>query len=182
VAGSVATTEWTISMPQAKDESESAEVHRLLAGAATAIAGMSYCWLATVPEAGGLNLRPMGRLPHDVELVEWTIRFVTDGRSRKVSDLRRTNKAAIAFQHDADDAYIALIGTATLREQAAEIRQWWKDAFNTYFPSEQDRANAVFVEIRAERMEIWIRGLTPEPFGIHASKLRRDSDGWRLVS
>ena len=51
-----------------------------------------------------------------------------------------------------------------------------------YFPTEQDRANAIFVEVDVERMELWIRGVTPEPFGLRATILERDAGrGWRLV-
>ena len=51
-----------------------------------------------------------------------------------------------------------------------------------YFPSEQDRANAAFVEIETERMELWIRGVTPEPFGLDTTTLERDKSGnWRLI-
>jgi hypothetical protein len=30
-------------------------------------------------------------------------------------------------------------------------------------------------------MELWIRGVTPEPFGLRATVLERDAGGWRLV-
>jgi general stress protein 26 len=88
----------------------------------------------------------------------------------------------VIFQHDADDAYVTLIGAATLRESASKVRRRWKAAYNVYFPSEQDRANAAFVEIETERMELWIRGVTPEPFGLHTTILERDVSGnWRLI-
>jgi hypothetical protein len=32
-------------------------------------------------------------------------------------------------------------------------------------------------------MELWVRGLTPEPFGLHPTTLERGADGvWRLTS
>jgi general stress protein 26 len=135
----------------------------------------------TTAENGGARARPMGR-PNEND---WTIRFLTfltDGRSRKASDIRRAGKVTVIFQHDADDAYVALIGAATLRESASEVRRRWKAAYNVYFPSEQDRANAAFVEIETERMELWIRGVTPEPFGLDTTTLERDASGnWRLI-
>jgi general stress protein 26 len=69
-----------------------------------------------------------------------------------------------------------------LHEDQSEVRRRWKNAYNAYFPSEQDRANAAFVEIDAERMECWIRGVTPEPFGLSATILERDASGdWQLI-
>jgi general stress protein 26 len=169
-----------IPMSRARDERDAAEVDRLLAGAAKSIATIRYCWLATAAETGDANLRPMGWL-HAGEN-DWTIQFVTDGRSRKVAEIRRASKVAIVFQREADDTYITLIGTATLRERVSEVRQRWKGAYDAYFPTESDRANAVFVEVEVERMELWVRGLTPEPFGLHATVLQRDSGGWRVMS
>jgi hypothetical protein len=59
------------------------EVSLLLAGAAKTIGSARYCWLVTAAEDSFANLRPMGRLLHDADEDEWTIRFITDGRSRK---------------------------------------------------------------------------------------------------
>ena len=168
-------------MSRAEDKCDEVEVNRLLAGAAKAVASAGYCWLATTAENGGARARPMGR-PNEND---WTIRsltFLTDGRSRKASDIRRAGKVTVIFQHDADDAYVTLIGAATLRESASEVRRRWKAGYNVYFPSEQDRSNAAFIEIETERMELWIRGVTPEPFGLHTTILERDTSGnWRLI-
>lgn len=169
-------------MSRVEDERDGAKVSRLLAGAAKAVASVRYCWLATTAGNGGAGMRPMGRLPPDPGEDAWMIRFLTDGRSRKASDIRRAGKVAILFQHDADDAFVTLTGAAVLREDASEVRRRWKNAYNVYFPGEQDRANAAFVEIEAKRMELWIRGVTPEPFGLYPTILERDGTGdWRLI-
>ena len=163
-------------------ERDRVEIPRLLAGAAKAIASVRYCWLATTSgETGRFSARPMGRIPSDLAEDEWTVRFITDGRSHKASDIRRAGEFALIFQHEADDAYIALAGAAALREGASRDPRW-KDAYNVYFPSDQDRANAAFIEIEVERMELWIRGVTPEPFGLRPTVLERSSNGWRLIS
>jgi general stress protein 26 len=169
-------------MSRVEDDRDGLEVIRLLAGAAKTVANARYCWLATTTENGGASARPMGRLPPDPGEDAWTIRFVTDGRSRKASDIRRTGKVAIIFQHDADDAYVTLTGAAALRRGASEVSRRWKGAYNLYFPGEQDRANAAFVEIEAERIELWLRGVTREPFGSYPAILERDASGdWRLI-
>jgi general stress protein 26 len=165
------------SMSQAKNEHDAAEVNRLLAGAAKAIGSVRYCWLATAAGAGGRHPRPMGRLPKDVGDDEWMIRFVSDGRSNKASELRRDDKVTIIFQNAPDDAFVTLIGAATLRERASEDGEHWKKAYEVYFPSEQDRANAIFIEVNVQRMELWIRGVTPEPFGLRKTVLERDAEG-----
>ena len=85
--------------------------------------------------------------------------------------------------HDLTDAFVTLIGKATPLEDASEDRKRWKRAYDAYFPTDADRTNAVFVEVDVERMELWIRGVTPEPFGLQATVLERDrADGWRLIA
>jgi general stress protein 26 len=169
-------------MSRTKADCSSVDVSRLLAGAARTVQKVPYCWLVTMPETGGSRARPMGRLLHDPGEDEWTIRFVTDGRSDKVSDLRRGGMVTLIFQGDPSEAYAALIGAATLRAEAAEVRRRWKAHYDAYFPTELDRANAVFVEVVVERMELWIRGVTPEPFGFQTTSLERSAGrAWQLA-
>jgi general stress protein 26 len=168
-------------MSQAKNEHDAAEVNRLLAGAAKTIGSVRYCWLATAAEAGG-KLRPMGRLPHAVGDDEWLIRFVSDGRSNKASEMRRDNQVTIIFQNEPDDAFVLLIGPAIVHERASEDGEHWKQAYEVFFPSELDRANAIFIEVDVQRMELWIRGVTPEPFGMQKTVLERDTEGgWSVA-
>jgi general stress protein 26 len=105
-----------------------------------------------------------------------------DPCSRKASDLRRSGRIALIFQHDPSDAYVTLTGRAALREEASEVQRRWKAAYDAYFPTPLDRENAAFVEVDVERMELWIRGVTPEPFGLVPTTLERDAGrSWRVT-
>ena len=118
----------------------------------------------------------MGRVLSDPGEDEWTIRFVTDGRSQKAAEMRRANEVAILFQHDPDLAFVTLIGKAGLHDNRVRgPRAAGRRAYDVYFPTEADRANAIFVEVGVERMELWIRGVTPEPFGLRATVLEREA-------
>ena len=165
------------------DKPDAVEVGRLLAGAAKTVASARYCWLATAAEAGAPSIRPMGRIMPDAGEDEWKIRFLTDGRSRKARDMRRAGEVTIIFQHEPDLAYVTFTGQAALHDNQGEVRERWRDAYNVYFRSETDRANAIFVEVDAQRMELWIRGVTPEPFGLQTTVLERDAGGgWRVIA
>jgi len=167
-------------MSRAKDKHDAVEV--LLAGAAKTIGNARYCWLVTTAEDGGANPRPMGRVPLDADEGEWTMRFITDRRSRKVADMRRADRVAIIFQQAPDDAFVTLIGKATLHESESEVGERCTDAYDAYFPGEADRANAIFVEVDIERIELWIRGVTAEPFGLRTTILERDAGrSWRVI-
>jgi len=160
----------------AGDGKEVRDVDRMLAGARKIVADVQYCWLVSRSDES-VRARPMGRLLPNENNHDWTIRFLTDRRSRKIADLRRTSVVGLVFQNDGDDAFASLTGTARLIEDASDVRALWKDGHARYFPTEQDRANAGFIEVRIERMELWIRGVTSEPFGLHTTILQRDPEG-----
>jgi general stress protein 26 len=170
-------------MSRMKDEPGDSEVSRLLAGVAKMIGSVRYCWLVTESEAGGVNARPMGRVLPDADENDWNIRFVADGRSHKASDIRRASKIELIFQRDRDDAFAAFTGRAALLDDPSDIGRLWKSAYDSYFPNEVDRANAVFIETFVERMKLWIRGVTPEPFGLQPTIVERGAGGgWYLVA
>jgi general stress protein 26 len=158
-----------------------AEVSTLLAGAAKTIQSVRYCWLVT-KAADGFNARPMGRVLADKNEGGWIIRFVTDGRSRKAHELCGEREVGLIFQSDPEEAYAALFGKARLLERAEDVARLWKTHYEAYFPTQADRAAAAFIEVDVTRMELWIRGVTPEPFGLHATKLARDAEGAWLRS
>ena len=157
------------------DETD-AGVGMLLAGAAKTIRAVRYCWLVT-KAASGFNARPMGRVLPDNGEDGWTIRFITDGRSRKAHELCGEREAGLIFQSDPDEAYVALFGSARLLARAEDVARYWNKHYEVYFPTPADRAAAAFIEVDVSRMELWIRGVTPEPFGLHATKLARDAGG-----
>jgi general stress protein 26 len=168
-------------MLETQTNPDAIDVRRLLDGAAKTMRSARYCWLGTATETGAPHMRPMGRVLNDPGEDHWKIRFLTHGRSHKAAAMRRASEVSIFFQHDPDLAFVTLIGKAALHENASETRSRWKPTYDVYFPSEADRANAIFVEVESERMELWIRGVTPEPFGLRATVLERDAEGWHLI-
>jgi len=135
--------------------------------AAAVVAPVPYCWLVTQSGA-----RPMGRI---LTGEDWAVQFVADLRSDKVAEIQQSSAVQLIFQDAAQDAFVALAGTARLDKVV------WKDAYEAYFPTERDRANATFVAVEVSLMRLWIRGVTPEPFGLHPTVLERDrADLWHL--
>jgi general stress protein 26 len=164
------------------DVNRLSDVDRLLDAAAQATARVRYCWLVTDRGAGICRTRPMGRLPADPGDDPWRLRFLTDGLSAKANDMRRAPKVSVIFDDDPHEAYVAVAGTATLIEDKAEIRGRWKKAYETYFPEGPERSGPIFLTVDTERLELWIRGVTPEPFGLKTTVLERDlgraGGGW----
>jgi general stress protein 26 len=95
--------------------------------------------------------------------------------------MRRSAKTTLIYQGNDDGSYAALRGAAKLCDGRAETQKRWQPAYDAYFPTELDRENAVFVDVVVGRMDLWIKGITPEPFGLSATILVRDEHGgWRL--
>lgn len=156
------------------------EMTRLLDGAAKTMASVRYCWLMTTTE-DGIHARPMGRLAAEAGEEALTVRFLADDRSRKAAEIRRCGRVTAIYENQASDGYVTVTGTAVLQDDPAVVGRRWKRGYEAYFPTEADRAHALFVEVAIERMELWIRGVTPEPFGTKPTVLEREGEGWRLA-
>jgi general stress protein 26 len=149
---------------------------KLVAVVERIIGAVDYCWLLSRTE-GAIRARPMGRILARPGEDELTIRFLTDGRSKKAADIRRSQDVRLIFQKEAEDAYVSLEGTARLNETNEYVQALWKEAYGRYFPTTDDRAHAAFIEVEVTRMELWVRGLTPEPFGVRPTIMTRELDG-----
>lgn len=170
-------------MPRVEDAVRNDEVGRLLAAAETLVRNAPDCWLITLSETGDANARPMGRALPTSALEAWKVQLLTDGRSRKVSDIRRAPAVKLALQRHSDQAFASLGGLARLIDKPSDVTRLWKKHYDVHFATEADRANAAFIEVTVNRMELWIRGVTPEPFGLHPTIVDRNAEnGWRLRS
>jgi general stress protein 26 len=169
-------------MLNAEDGKEARDIGRILAGAKEIVASVQYCWLISRAD-GSVRARPMGRILSRPAEDRWTVRFITNRRSRKAADMVRSAAIYLIFQKDRDDAFVGASGTARLIEAAPEVQALWNEGvYSKYFPTEEDRANVGFVELKITRLELWIRDVTPEPFGLQATILQRDPQGdWTLA-
>jgi general stress protein 26 len=155
------------------------EMTRLLEGAAKTMANVRYCWLATT--AGDIHARPMGRIPPEAGEDAIMVRFLADGRSGKVSQIGQNADVTAIFDDQPHDGYVTVAGRARLETDPSVVQRRWKRGYEAYFPTEADRVHALFIEVSIERMELWIRGVTPEPFGAEPTVLERDGESWRLL-
>ena len=157
-------------------------IQQLLEAAQNVVAHAPHCWLMTLSQSGGVNARPMGRVIPAPAQTDWNLFFLADARSRKVRDIHSARQVRLIFE-GGDDAFVSLAGAAEVISNPAVIGRRWISDYDRIFPNAADKANAVFLDIRAEELRLWIRGLTPEPFGVCSSTLRRPLDGdWRLDS
>jgi len=169
-------------MPPVEDALRNDEAARFVAAADALVRNAPDCWLITLSETAGANARPMGRALPTSNLETWKIQLLTDNRSRKVSELRHTPTVKLIFQRGPEQAFAALSGLAKLINEPADVARLWKRRYQVHFATEADRENAAFIEVTVDRMELWIRGVTPEPFGLRPTIVDRTAgDGWCLV-
>ena len=157
-------------------------IQQLLEAAQNVVAHAPHCWLMTLSQSGDVNARPMGRVIPAPAQTDWNLFFLADARSRKVRDIHSARQVRLIFE-GGDDAFVSLAGAAEVISNPAVIGRRWISDYDRIFPTAADKANAVFLDIRAEELRLWIRELTPEPFGVRSLTLRRPLDGdWRLDS
>ena len=155
-------------------------IQRLLEGAESVISRAPHCWLVTIAQTGGVNARPMGRVTPAPSQTGWNFSFLADSRSRKAGDIHSARQVRLICE-DGDHAFVSLAGVAEVISDSAVIERRWRADYDRIFPSAREKSHAVFIDINAEELRLWIRGLTPEPFGVRSLTLRRRVDGdWHL--
>ena len=61
------------------------------------------------------------------------------------------------------------------------MRTMWPDAYDSRFPPGFADANMIVIQVDVDRIEVHVRGLTPEPFGHGRTLLERQAGSWRFV-
>ncbi len=169
-------------MPPAPKVTET-DILQFLDAARETIAAVPVCWLATRSLEGGTNARAVSSSAGPPRSDEWTRRFLVRRSSRKVGEMRAAPLVTLAFQHPSGDRYIALGGRATIIEDVAEMRTMWSSDLDARFPSGFADANMIVIQVDVDRIEVHVRGLTPEPFGAGRTLLERQSAGsWRFIT
>jgi general stress protein 26 len=166
-------------MPPAPKISET-QIKEFLNAARGTIAAVPICWLVTRSLEGGTNARAVNSSPGPAGSDEWTRRFLVRKSSRKVSEMRTAPLITLAFQHPSGDRYVALGGRATIIDDIAEMRT--STDLDARFPPGFADANMIVIQVDVDRIEVHVRGLTPEPFGAGRTLLERQSEGtWRFI-
>jgi len=157
-------------------------IERVIESADRVISRAPHCWLMTLSQSGGVNARPMGRVTPAPSQTDWNLCFLADARSTKTANIHSARQVRLTFE-EGDGAFVSLAGAAEVISDSAVISRRWIKEYDRIFPSAADKAHAVFIDIKAEELRLWIRGLTPEPFGAHSLTLRRPLEGnWLLDS
>ncbi|MCT2401564.1 pyridoxamine 5'-phosphate oxidase family protein [Novosphingobium mangrovi (ex Huang et al. 2023)] len=156
-------------------------VNDALSAARATIDKVELCVAATSGDHGVANVRVVQKLSFDDT---WCVAFATDRTSRKTAEIERTGKLTLLFEDDAEGAYAALIGTASVSSDLETKQKYWTGDLDRWFPQGASSENAAIVELKPERIELWnyAKGIAPEPLGLRAAVLERDGDDWRRLA
>jgi general stress protein 26 len=142
------------------------------------VAQVTWCFAITAGEDGEINARlvQIGRLADD-----WSTRFLTDRRSRKVAEIERSGRLTLAYQHDPDRAYVTLVGRAEVVGDVEAKRAIWRPEMHRFHPGGPEDPNNVIARFTTDRIEMYsgARDVAPEPKGFSAAVLVRTGSGWR---
>jgi general stress protein 26 len=142
------------------------------------IANVPSCMAITVDRNGDANARVVNPQPLSDT---WTVRFSTHRGSRKSAEIKQSGRLTLAYQYDAGGAYVSLIGRATVGEDLPAKIAHWNPLAEKWFPGGPTDPNVVYVELVAERIELWSgpQGVVPDPArGLWAATLTREGSGW----
>jgi general stress protein 26 len=106
------------------------DTNDLLQVARGIIAKVEACMAITVDRNGDANARVVNPKPLSDA---WTVRFATNRRSRKSQEIEQSGRLTLAYQYDAENAYVTLIGRAVITDDvAAKTANWRPESYRWY--------------------------------------------------
>lgn len=112
---------------------------------------VGVCMLTT-QSAGELRARPLEARPdRDAGL----IRFVTDIRSGKESEIEAASQVGIVFVDAKDKAYLSISGHARVLRDAYKIKAAWRKTDEVWWPGGPRDPNVCLLQIEPIAAELW---------------------------
>lgn len=98
--------------------------------------------------------RPLG-VVGDHGAFDGSLWFITDRRSRKVSAIQNGAATFLIFQDDREGTYLYLIGTATIVDDPARVKELYTPVQRTWFPDGPDDPHLTLVRFDATAASYW---------------------------
>jgi general stress protein 26 len=163
---------------------ESHTVEQILLVAKDITAKVPNCWAVTADQLGGANARVVQPFFSQLDQDGWVVRFLTSGRSRKAAEIASSGRISLGYQYDPEQAYVTLVGAASIIDDRGYLQDKWRTEWNAFFPKGPSDVDAVMVEVTVERIEMWnlVRRIAASPNGLRPATLQRAaSGGWQSL-
>ena len=136
-----------------------------------------YCFLITLSDSGGPNARLVEPFEPEDDLTIWV---GTWAESRKVPEIEKDSRVALAFLDKQDTAYVTLLGSAKVESDIKKRRKYWRKEWIGFLPNGPEGDDYVLVKFVPSRIELMSfgRGILPKPYGLRPAVLDRSGDSW----
>ncbi len=158
---------------RASDES----LEQALAVAWETVVAIRYAFLVSRGASGWPTARLVEPIVDREEGVFWV---GTNPGLRKVREVREDPRVTLAYGDRRERANVVVLGTASVVDDPALRRRYWKGEWRLFFPDGPLGDDYVLLRIEPERMEVlsFRRNVVPEPFGLRPVKLARRDGEW----
>lgn len=110
--------------------------------------------LTTVTPDGTVSTRPMGVLG-DADHFEGTLWFFTDDRSPKAQLVKSGAHTSVVMQSDEENAYLHLIGRASVTRDLPKMQELYTPLLRTWFPDGLEDPNVTLIRFDADKADYW---------------------------
>lgn len=141
------------------------------------VGNCAFCFVSSNDASGQINSRVVEILEIGSDL---TIRFMTDSRTRKASEIGQGKNLSLSFLSMADRGYVTIGAVPQISADTALKQSIWKESLRTWFPNGPDDPHVVTVTCEPAWIELWsiTRGVAPAPLGLNSVRLEKRNDGW----
>lgn len=143
------------------------------------VGNCAFCFVSSNDASGQINSRVVEILGVGSDL---TIRFMTDSRTRKASEIAQGKTISLSFLSMVDRGYVTIGAIPRISADTALKQSIWKESLRTWFPNGPDDPHVITVTCEPAWVELWsvMRGVAPAPLGLNSVRLEKRNDGWHV--
>ena len=123
----------------------------ILTAAREVMAGARYCTLVTLGLDGHPQARVVDPFAPEEDMTVWV---ATKPLSRKVAQLRKDPRATLSCFDARKNAYVTLLGRASIVEDPAEKAKRWKEEWAAFYRDRNRGDDYLLIRIKAAHLEI----------------------------
>ena len=152
----------------------------VIAATKASMRAAQYCFLITLSESGGPHARLVEPFEPEEDLTIWV---GTWAESRKVREIEKDSRIALAFHDKQDTAYVTLIGSAKVESEIKKRRKYWRKEWIGFLPSGPEGNDYLLVKFVPSRIELMSfgSGILPKPYGLRPAVLDRSGESWVIT-
>lgn len=163
----------------AQQPSQSLDLGKILEAVLATVKAQPYCFLITLDESGKPQARMVAAARVEPDLRIW---IITSPGTRKVKEIRRDDRATMAFSDNKGEGYATLIGHARLVNDLDQKKTLWKFGFAAFFPGGPEGDDSILIEFVPDRIEVMHFHLKVGtwPWEFKPASLFREGESWVL--